>query len=342
MNSLYHPVLFEKELAISKPKNITHFGRKLVVWKGNNNKEVNCVLDKCSHRGAKLSGGIVIDDDIECPYHGWIFDSQGKCKHIPQSQYPNHIPQACHIRETYKTFVDDGIIWIGNDASTINIPEHGEWLDNADCFVTDYPFDVDYNYFYAIENLLDPAHLHFIHDSFQGNKAYASAIAPMDLVVSDTEISARFVHANENVPQIVIRFLIPSIVDVSILNKDGETVRKNIIHVTPTADNSCKILFRDVAVKKYFAPKDNTFLTEHVNFIMDKLAKTFIEEHYQIMNTSVVSAIMQQDIDVITGQQENVPDYFSSKYVMPTESDRLIVEFRKWAFRNHIKSHNST
>ena len=40
--------------------------------------------DLCLHRGAKLSGGIVDDNGaIQCPYHGWKFDSLGKCILIP-------------------------------------------------------------------------------------------------------------------------------------------------------------------------------------------------------------------------------------------------------------------
>jgi hypothetical protein len=50
----------------------------------------------------------------------------------------------------------------------------------------------------------------------------------------------------------------------------------------------------------------------------------------------VVNSIMDQDIKVITGQAENIgQDYFSYRYYMPTASDRLIVEYKKW-LRRHI------
>jgi phenylpropionate dioxygenase-like ring-hydroxylating dioxygenase large terminal subunit len=35
-------------------------------------------------RLAKLSEGQLVDGKLECLYHGWQFDGQGKCVKIPQ------------------------------------------------------------------------------------------------------------------------------------------------------------------------------------------------------------------------------------------------------------------
>jgi phenylpropionate dioxygenase-like ring-hydroxylating dioxygenase large terminal subunit len=41
------------------------------------------VGEHCSHRGASLYYGFVEEDGIRCPYHGWKYDSCGKCIEQP-------------------------------------------------------------------------------------------------------------------------------------------------------------------------------------------------------------------------------------------------------------------
>ena len=36
--------------------------------------------DTCIHRGGALGNGKVLEDRIQCPYHGWQFDGDGKCQ----------------------------------------------------------------------------------------------------------------------------------------------------------------------------------------------------------------------------------------------------------------------
>ena len=43
----------------------------------------HALLDRCPHRNVPLSKGKVSKDTIQCPYHGWEFDGQGTCTHIP-------------------------------------------------------------------------------------------------------------------------------------------------------------------------------------------------------------------------------------------------------------------
>jgi len=38
-------------------------------------------------RLAKLSEGQIVDGRLECLYHGWQFDGEGKCVKIPQVLY---------------------------------------------------------------------------------------------------------------------------------------------------------------------------------------------------------------------------------------------------------------
>ena len=52
----WYGVLDSKEMKSNKPIGITRLGKKLVFWRSEDGK-VNCIFDKCCHRGASLSTG---------------------------------------------------------------------------------------------------------------------------------------------------------------------------------------------------------------------------------------------------------------------------------------------
>ena len=67
-----------------------------IVFYRNSNGKVTALLDKCPHRGAPLSTGKIVDNNIQCGYHGFKFDIEGKCIWLPgQSVIPN-LPQNSH------------------------------------------------------------------------------------------------------------------------------------------------------------------------------------------------------------------------------------------------------
>lgn len=337
----YHPIMFSKEVALNKPTKVKVLDKNLVVWRTDAKSSstspkqlLNCVEDRCSHRGAKLSSGSVVGNCIECPYHGWQFDGLGKCTILPQAKDKKAPTKRANI-QSFPIIERDGIVWMSFSDSAIFNHDETNWLNQIEYFVTDYFCEAPYSYIYQCENLLDPAHIHFVHSGFQGSRDRASYIDVPEWRATDEELYGYFVHDNPDVPDISIRFKLPSVIDVSIHNKTGEVVRKNIIHITPSTKGKCRVLFRDVAFKKFIAP-ENRLIAQHVDLFVNVIAKTFVDEHYQLLNGEVVNSIMDQDIKVITGQAENIgQDYFSYRYYMPTASDRLIVEYKKW-LRRHI------
>ncbi len=49
------------------------------------------LADRCAHRAAPLSAGVVVDETLRCPYHGYRFGADGGCVAIPGQE---HVPAA--------------------------------------------------------------------------------------------------------------------------------------------------------------------------------------------------------------------------------------------------------
>jgi phenylpropionate dioxygenase-like ring-hydroxylating dioxygenase large terminal subunit len=70
--------------------------------------------DRCPHRGAPLSLGTHGPQGLTCPYHGWTFGADGRCRSLPGSASPAEtgikVP-VFPVRER------DGLIWISGKES---------------------------------------------------------------------------------------------------------------------------------------------------------------------------------------------------------------------------------
>ena len=72
-------------------------GVSYVAWRDEQRRLI-AVRDRCSHREAKLSLGTLDDGCLRCPYHGWVFDGDGRCVEIPSSGPGAAIPPTAHLR----------------------------------------------------------------------------------------------------------------------------------------------------------------------------------------------------------------------------------------------------
>ncbi len=66
----------------AKPLRLMLDGAPFVLFREGAGRVV-ALQDRCPHRLVALSGGRVRCGEIECPYHGWRFDGQGRCTAVP-------------------------------------------------------------------------------------------------------------------------------------------------------------------------------------------------------------------------------------------------------------------
>jgi 3-ketosteroid 9alpha-monooxygenase subunit A len=105
----WHIVLFSQELAPGEVKALRYFDQEFVIYRGDSGKVA--MLDAhCPHLGAHLAadGGRLCGDNIACPFHGWTFDSDGRCIDIP---YADAIPdKAVHALRAWQVVEINGFI----------------------------------------------------------------------------------------------------------------------------------------------------------------------------------------------------------------------------------------
>src|SRR5882672_7812775 len=155
--------------------------------------------DACPHRKLPLSMGRLRGDEIECGYHGLVFNSAGQCTRIPGA---SRIPRSACVR-SYPAASRYGLVWIwmGDvalaDSSRIFPVEHWDdplWDKNQGGTMT-----VDCNYLFVTDNLLDPTHVSWVHRS-----SFASTTCeedPIDMTESvQGVIASRWMHNAEVAP----------------------------------------------------------------------------------------------------------------------------------------------
>jgi len=132
------------------------------------NGQAFALRDICPHRGVPLSAGRVLsENNVECPYHGWQFNKDGVCTHIP-SLVDGQALDPSNIRvRSYPVCEQDGLIWVYMAAnSRDNAPPRTQPLKvslaNAKPrWIESQLFHCDIDH--AAIGLMDPAHAAYVH-----------------------------------------------------------------------------------------------------------------------------------------------------------------------------------
>ena len=150
-----------------RPLPQTILGENVVLWRGGDGT-VRATEDVCPHRFLPLSRGRVAGNNLQCGYHGLIFDGEGACVGAPtQGSLPD-----CRIRH-YPVHVNMGMIWIwmgdpslADCGDIYDLPEYHD-----DSWGVEYgdALDVEANYLLLCDNLCDPTHVNYVHPSTLGN-----------------------------------------------------------------------------------------------------------------------------------------------------------------------------
>ena len=159
----YWYAIHRSEGVSKKPLSIKRFGENMVLWR-NSEDQLSCFLDRCPHRGTALSLGKIVNNSLECAYHGFRYNETGQCIDVPIAPKKNNCARMLKVRQ-FPIQESQGLIWLwwGNPRQTYPaLPWFDDLLDATKPFVElDRISPISFGRF--MEANLDFAHFYFVH-----------------------------------------------------------------------------------------------------------------------------------------------------------------------------------
>lgn len=184
MRHFWHVVAYSHEV-LDKPLGFTLMEQDIVIVRLNG--EISVFDDLCPHRGTRLSLGYVRDGSrLECPYHGWQFNSAGDLTLAPQRP-----DLAGHLRAStkrYQSVEKYGMIWVClEDKPYYPLPEYPVWDNPEFHYVTVEPDDWNCSAPRRVENYTDYSHFAILHDKYLGDRTVPE-VPPHEVWRNDSKL----------------------------------------------------------------------------------------------------------------------------------------------------------
>ncbi len=164
LRRFWHPVATSAEIPVDAEMPVIPvkiLGEKLALFRSEDGS-LGLVSERCPHRGAALSYGMVDGDGVRCPYHAWKFNKAGRCTDTPAESSASTLKDRVSV-DAYPVQEMRGLIWayLG--------PQPAPLLPNWEFVVReDYDQDIGIskipcNWLQVAENTMDPVHIEYLH-----------------------------------------------------------------------------------------------------------------------------------------------------------------------------------
>jgi len=188
LRPFWYPVVRDADIS-KDPQRHMLLGEPLVIWRPATGEPVVAMKDLCIHRGAPLSSGSVADGEIRCPYHGWRYNAEGVCTHIPALPAGAPVPgKARALRHHARTAY--GLVWVCLADVAEPFPDFlsSVWDDPA--YRSVYVSRYDWNAAAArvAENAMDFSHFNFVHKGYT-ELADGPVIKPHEVLRNDRRLN---------------------------------------------------------------------------------------------------------------------------------------------------------
>ena len=248
--------------------------------------------DVCPHRGIPLSHGQFDGAEIECCYHGWRFDGEGRCTAIPSLVEGQRLDLSRIRVPSLPCREAQGCIWVwwgDGDAAAddvVTLPDVPPDRAAGIAETMTFPCAIDH----AVVGLMDPAHGPFVHRSWwwrtrrsihEKAKAFAPSPLGFRMVRHRPSSNSRAYRLLGGAPETEITFRLPGVRIEHI--RAGRHVVTGLTAVTPIDSATTQVAHLIWWTTPWLSP-------------LRPVARLFVR------------AFLKQDRDVVEMQQEGLRD----------------------------------
>src|SRR6202043_3016673 len=172
----WHPIGLAAD-ATDVPRKVRALGEDLILFRDRHGR-AGLLYARCRHRGTTLYYGKVEEDGIRCCYHGWKFDTEGRCLEQPCEPegglFKDKVRQPWYPLEQRYGLI---FAYMGSVEKKPVLPSYeclenmgdGEFVEADDSSIGGGgPAIIPCNWLQHFENVVDPYHVPVLHGSFSG------------------------------------------------------------------------------------------------------------------------------------------------------------------------------
>ncbi|PSB03236.1 aromatic ring-hydroxylating dioxygenase subunit alpha [Merismopedia glauca] len=286
-------------------------GEWLAIFRGEDGKPV-ALRDRCMHRNSRLSGGKVSQGRLQCPYHGWVYDGNGRIVAVPtEGDNFSHLPSRC--AKSYDTLEQDGYIYVRLASPTEDFPPFAmPYYQQAGWETVRVINRFHNNVTNCAENFIDIPHTAFVHPGvFRQSRQQQ-----LEMKVERCDGSVLVEYRNENTNLGWYSHF---------LNPQGQEIRHTDSFHMP---NITSVEYDFGSDRRFFITsqsipetEDSTLVYTDVTFnygIWNKLASPFVRWTAQ--------HIISQDVDILATQNQVIEKYGTQFANTPADTIHIFVE----------------
>jgi len=113
----WYPVARSAEVGTA-PVPVGAGGRSYVVVRLRPRAEVTAFSSRCPHRLVPMAAATVVDGRLQCPFHGWQFNAEGRCVEIPSLGEDGVAPPRADLGAPWAVEERDGWVWVAPERTS--------------------------------------------------------------------------------------------------------------------------------------------------------------------------------------------------------------------------------
>jgi phenylpropionate dioxygenase-like ring-hydroxylating dioxygenase large terminal subunit len=211
----WYVACLSNELTSTRPVSRVLYDTPLVLFRPQVGSSPSCFVDRCLHRHAQLSKGVVVNGQLCCPYHGWVYDAAGDVVQVPSEGSSSPAASAsspcspskkgasaCAARRirTFPVVEQDGCVWVWMGEGTptsvtppYRFPHFGEPGWHGYFMTTDFENEVTH----LAENFMDVPHTVFVHAGWFRSPSRIKV--PIRVETRRGEVLVTYVQENDSI-----------------------------------------------------------------------------------------------------------------------------------------------